>query len=122
MSDTANHVNSDERIGKYRGQAVYLRHGGTMTEDDVTKSTPKYFSVGKHNIAAMPLYKRCRHAVTQCMLEAGHTRPDWQYEDGVLLAFIPDRVPPEQMDDYGDCLTRALNMVEAEMGWPETDA
>ena len=48
-----------------------------MTEF-ITQSTPEYFTIGKANIAALDERRRTQHAISMCMIEAGHQPPGWR--------------------------------------------
>ncbi len=95
----------------------------TLGDYDLTQGGARYFAEGKANVAAMPLRNRCKHAVVQCMLEAGHARPRWlDTEDGALLPLVPEEWldwPTDVKTEWDRACLRACDLVRDRIGWPE---
>ncbi|MCP3880263.1 MAG: hypothetical protein GY701_18015 [Sulfitobacter sp.] len=95
----------------------------TLGEDELTQGGARYFTEGKANVAAMPLRNRCKHAVVQCMLEAGHRRPRWlDTEDGALRPLVPEEWfdwPFHVREEWCRACERACDLVRDRIGWPE---
>ena len=88
-------------------------------------SSPEYFTLGKANVATGPLRVRCKHAVSQCMLEAGLEPPRWLHADPgepdtYLIPLHPKGMTSDHPDAerYSAALIRAIEMTIERIGWP----
>ncbi len=95
----------------------------TLGDEDTTRGGIRYFTEGKANIDAEPLRNRVKHAIAQCMLEAGHARPRWLDEEvGAFSPLAPEGWfgwSPEVQAAWCRACERACDLVRQRMGWPE---
>ena len=95
--------------------------------DMIVASTPEWFTIGKQRVAGMPLRNRRKHAVSMCMVEAGHLQPRWLHPSGddlgddYLEPLYPSELVEASLDErlqYASALTKAIDLVTGRLGWP----
>jgi hypothetical protein len=83
----------------------------------LAQSTPEYFTIGKANVAALDERRRTQHAMSMCMIEAGHEPPGWRpprpQDKGNLAVATDDR---HQHSSWFGAFIRARDLVHERTG------